>query len=524
MSNARRQAPEHESWAEKVPGLAGLIAAHARRSPDAPFLRWRDEMLSYGSADLLIRSVAQRLLAEDAAHGETGRIAVFSQNSPAAIILWLAAQAAGLTPVTLNREHRGEMLVDIVQRSAPSTIICDPQGAQVITEAAVSVGLSPIVVGVERMDDVAQLMLVGVAPLSEIDCQSAAAPATIMFSSGTTGISKGVVIPHGMFDAGSARLRDIWGVTEDDVFHCWLPWFHVAAQQDVFALAIRAGASVALFERFSLSKFWEQIQRSHATIFGGFVTVLEMLYAQPPAASDTEHFLRFGIAGHLPAALKCDFERRFNVPMLDAYGMSEAEPLTIPTLEPPVPTGSVGRANPDFEIEVQDPEGARVAAGKEGQIVFRALRPNVMMREYLDDAERTAAAYNGGWFRTGDLGRMDEEGNLFYRDRLSQFIRVSGENVSPQEVESVLMTHPEIVEAAVLGVPSSQGEHSVVAVIVARQQIDEKTLREWCEGRMAKFMIPSRMLFVDRIPRTPTSKVQRASLAELLNETTRKES
>ncbi|WP_217133840.1 class I adenylate-forming enzyme family protein [Leucobacter chinensis] len=501
-----------------VPGIAGQLARHARDTPERLFLTWYEERLSYGEADALVRGIAARLIAEDLANGRTGRIVIFLGNCPAAVIVWIAAQAAGLVPVTLNREHRGEVLTDVVTRSDPSVLVCDAEGSELLSEAGVFAEYAAMIVGTTGIHDVSLLVTPEALAISCIEPVPAAAPATVMFSSGTTGRSKGVVIPHGMFDAGPARLQEAWSVTADDVFHCWVPWFHVAAQQDVFALAIRAGACVALVEGFSLSRFWDQIRQSGATVFGGFVTVLEMLYAQPPSPTDTQHRLRFGIAGHIPGALKTRFEKRFGVPMVDAYGMSEAEPLTIPTLEPAVPLGSVGRENPDFELAVQDESGVNVAPGQEGQIVFKPVRPNVMMREYLDDPERSTAAWRNGWFLTGDLGFLDSSGNLFYRDRLSEFIRVRGENVSPQEVESVLMSHPEIREVAVLGVAAELGEHDVVALIVSNNSLESEELREWCNGRMAKFMIPKCFIATDRIPRTPTSKVQRAALAALLEQ------
>jgi crotonobetaine/carnitine-CoA ligase len=498
--------------------LAGWLNHWARLKPGQTFMTWQGICITYGEADRLVRIAAASLAELDRMHGATGRIVLFSQNCPAAIIVWLAAQAAGLVPVTLNRAQRGAILADVVHRSNPSVIVCDPEGVAILNESTGAGTLRIVTIGTAAVEELGEL---GREGQGEIDVPLRLDPArdgTIMFSSGTTGRSKGVVIPHGMFDAGPRQLQDAWRVTEADVFHCWAPWFHIAAQLDVFALALRSGASVALFPGFSLSRFWGQVRESGATVFGGFVSILEMLYAQEPGQRDRDHRLRFGIAGHIPAALRNSFQERFGVTMLDTYGMSEAEPLTIPRLGRHIPDGSCGPANPDFRIEIQDGEGRACPTGEEGEIVFRPLCDHVMMSGYLDEPERSRAAWRNRWFLTGDLGTMDSEGNVFFRDRKSEFIRVKGENVSPQEVESVLMGHPDIAEVAVVGVPSELGEHEILAIVVPRGALSGPDVQEWCSSRMAKFMIPRHIRVVAELPRTPTSKVQRSELRRLLED------
>lgn len=499
-----------------IVGLAGWLNHWARLQPERPFMTWQGTCITYAQADRLVRTAGASLARLDRQNGATGRIVLYSQNCPAAIIVWLAAQATGLVPVTLNRAHRGTILADVVGRSAPSVVVCDPEGVDILKASTGEGKLHIVSLGMSTADELGELLTQAGTAIDVPLRPDPGSDGTIMFSSGTTGRSKGVVIPHGMFDAGPKQLQEAWAVTETDVFHCWAPWFHIAAQLDVFALALRSGASVALFQSFSLSRFWDQIRDSGATIFGGFVSILEMLYAQEPDPRDREHRLRFGIAGHIPAALRSNFQNRFGVPMLDAYGMSEAEPLSIPRLDRPVPDGSCGRANPDFRVEIQDEEGRTCPAGEEGEIVFRPLSDHVMMSGYLDEPERFRAAWRNGWFLTGDLGTMDSDGNIFFRDRKSEFIRVRGENVSPQEVESVLMGHPGIAEVAVVGVASELGEHEILAIVVPRADLCAADLQEWCASRMAKFMVPRHIRMVAELPRTPTSKVQRSELHKLL--------
>lgn len=504
---------------DRPQGVAVALHRAACRDPEAPFLVWHGETISYGTADVRMREMATTLLRLDAAGGGTGRIAIYAENAPEAVLVWLAAQAASLVPVTLNRSQRGRVLTDVVARSRASVLCTDVEGAPLLQQALCKSGaIGPtqvLVIGDDLGVTGATVAEESSSPVEAPSPARAGDVATIMFSSGTTGTSKGVVIPHGMFEASSERLEEAWGITSDDVFHCWAPWYHVAAQVDVFAIAIRVGASIALFNGFSASRFWQQVHDSRATVFGGFVSVLEILYNQPESPLDRTHRLRMGVAGHIPRTLRSKFERRFGVPMLDAYGMSEAEPLTMPTIGANLPDGSCGPASADFELQIQDETGALCPPGVEGQITFRPRREFVMMLGYLDDPERTTQAWRGGWFLTGDLGVMDEAGLLYYRDRLADFIRVRGENVSPQEVESILVEHPGVAEAAAVGIPGELGEHDVKAVIVRRPGSPINDLPQWCERHMAKFMVPSRFQFVNELPRTPTNKVRRSELRDM---------
>lgn len=500
-------------------GLPALMVRSAERFPERPFLTWRGESTMYRDATEMMLRAGHALKNLDETTSGNGRIILYLGNCPEAVYAWLGCQAVGLEPVTLNNSQRGDVLADMVNRIGSSVVVTDRAGLGRLREAG-AVDEHSATLLTDHSEEGApsfgeHLRNISLDSDREVIDPDPESTASILFSSGTTGRSKAVVVPHGMFDAGTARLMESWKITEHDVFHSWAPYFHIAAQMDVFGIAIRAGASVAMFEGFSLSQFWDQIRACQATVFGGFVSILELLYAAEPTPDDLNHNLRMGIAGHIPASLRANFERRFGVRMVDAYGMSEAEPITAPGLDDDLPDGSCGRATSDFEVRIHDRNGEEVPFGELGQIVFRPLKPNVMMSGYLDDPDRTARSWRDGWFQTGDLGRMDSEGRIYFAERMADFIRVRGENVSPQEVETALLAYPGIVEVGVVGIPSELGEHDIKAVIVVADGTDLSGLFHWSRQRMAKFMVPRYVQIVDALPRTETSKIRREALRKL---------
>jgi crotonobetaine/carnitine-CoA ligase len=277
-------------------------------------------------------------------------------------------------------------------------------------------------------------------------------------------------------------------------------------------VAIEAGASVALFPRFSRSEFWSQISESGATGFLVFVSILEMLWAAEPSPADARHGARFAIVGHVPAGLGGKFEQRFGVELFDIYGLTEADPISLPRTGEEIPAGSCGKVNPDFDLRIWTADASEAPAGELGEIVVRPHLDGVMMRGYADEAGPGGAGWEGGWFRTGDIGRLDEDGFLYFAERKGDLIRVRGENVSPHEVELVLFEHPAILDVGVLGIDSALGEHEVKAFVVTRGGVLPDGLETWCEERMAKFMVPRHVVVVEELPRTDTGKVRRELL------------
>ena len=477
-----------------------LLAARVERTPEAPFLRWGRDRWTYREAwEESLRFAAWVDLRRG--EGAETRVASFLPNCPEAIWAWFGTLAAGATYVPLNRAHRGEILADMLARSGARVLVTDDEGLADLAGSPVEVvltdweevrALAPAVPAAPRPDDLAELM----------------------YTSGTTGRSKAVELSHNQLCRGAGWVAWSMEMAPEDVFHGWLPLYHVAGQVDTVLASVIGGGSVALNPTFSRSRFWEQVAESGATLFIGFSNVARLLYMLRPRSDDAESTLRAGVTGAMPARLSVDFEARFGVRLHDVYGMTEGEPMLLPEPGVETPPGSCGRPNPDLEVVVLDDRGRLAGAGEVGEIACRPRLPDVLTSAYEGDAEALAEATEGGWFHTGDLGRVDEEGFFYFVDRIKHSIRRRGENVSSWELETIVSSHPQVAEVCAIGVPSALGEEDVKAVVVAVAggEIDPAALRSWCEGRMAAFMVPRYVEVVATLPRAGTGKVMKEEL------------
>ena len=494
-----------------------VFRARAERTGDRTFLKWEDAAWSYAEAWEEVQRWAGFLRGLGAGQDPDGsRVAGYLHNRPETIWALLGAHAAGSVYVALNRRHKGAILADHLRRSRARILVTEASALDSIPDLAVT-GVRSLVV-VDRAS--------GRGWIGGDEARRAAPwagnepgpgdPATIMFTSGTTGRSKAAVIPHNQLCRGAANLAEAVEMTPDDVFHAWLPLFHIAGQLHVTMTTAIAGGVLGLVPRFSASRFWTEVRRSRATVISGLPAIARILWEKPVGAEEraaTSH-LRLGIFGPMTPELHRPLEERLGIRIADTYGMTEAEPLTVPVPGFVQPVGSCGVPGPDFEIRIAEEDGAAAATGERGEILARPRRRDVLFLGYEGDGEATRAVWRDGWFRTGDLAWQDEDGWVYYVDRLAHFIRRRGENVSAWELQRLIEEHPDVAEAFVLGVPSPMGEEEVKAVVVpvGGSEVDPAQLHAWCRGRMARFMVPHYIEVRDTMPHISVGKVDKEKL------------
>jgi carnitine-CoA ligase len=482
--------------------VPALLAARVERTPDAPFLRWQGSSWSYREAWREARRFAAWVEGRRAESPAT-RVASFLPNRPEALWAWFGTLATGATYMPLNRAHRGEVLADMLRRSRAQVLVTDAEGLADLPDLAGS----PV-----------EVVLSDWSELRACEPAEPAAPrpgdlAEVVYTSGTTGRSKAVELSHNQLCRGAGWVAWSLELRDGDVFHAWLPLFHLAGQVDAVLPTVMGGGAIALYPTFSRSRFWDQVAESGSTLMIGFPNVYQLLHSLPPREDDARNSLRAGVTGAMPVSFVASFEARFGLRVHDVYGMTEAEPMVLPEPGSRPPAGSCGRPNPDLEVVVLDPKGGSVT-GEVGEIACRARLPSVLTSGYEGDPEATAEATRDGWLRSGDLGRVDEDGFFYFADRIKHSIRRRGENISSWELEAVVAGHPAVAEACALGVPSPLGEEDVKVVVVppAGATVDPGELRSWCLDRMAAFMLPRYIEVAAALPRAETGKVMKEGL------------
>ncbi|MCM3767381.1 fatty acid--CoA ligase family protein [Neobacillus niacini] len=344
--------------------------------------------------------------------------------------------------------------------------------------------------------------------------------AIILYTSGTTGKPKGAMLTHKNLYSNASDVGAYLKINGNDRVITTLPMFHVFCLTVALNAPLINGATLLIAPKFSPKDIFQLAKDYQATVFAGVPTMYNFLYQSPEGNPEDLKTLRLCVSGgaSMPVALLKNFEEKFNVLISEGYGLSEASPVTcFNPLDRPRKAGSIGPSIVNVENKVVDELGEEVPVGQVGELIVRG--PNVM-KGYYKMPEETAAAIKNGWLYTGDMARMDEEGYFYIVDRKKDLIIVGGYNVYPREVEEVIYDHPDVVEVAVLGVPDpNQGEAVHAYVVSKRADLTEADLVSYCKEHLAKYKMPSAIVFLDELPKNTTGKILRRALRQQVTQT-----
>ncbi|MGW6456352.1 long-chain-fatty-acid--CoA ligase [Streptomyces sp. NPDC055078] len=475
---------------------------HAARSPGAPALRTDGSVWSY--AEVAGRADAFRARLSDAGVRPGSRVLLVAPTGPDFVFAYLGILAHGAVAVTVNPQCTSAELQYFLRDAGCALAVAAHETSDVLREAAAATGVAFWQTATEAA---------GPGPggrPGRVHEVTGGAAAVLLYTSGTTGRPKGAVLTHANLTAAAGIYAEVLGLRADDRVGTALPLFHVFGQVAVLLMAVHAGASVSLLHPFSGGAMLRMAAEHRLTVVSGVPTMWnEMLHADSPVRPDQLTGLRLAASGGaaLPREVMRAFEERFGTAILEGYALSEtsaAAAFNRPGRR--VREGSVGQALPGLRVTVLDDEGQPLPAGQVGEI---AVRGPVVTSGYWRRPEATAQATRNGWFRTGDMGRMDEEGYLWVVDRKKDMIIRGGYNVYPREIEEVLYEHPAVREAAVVGVPDDRLGEEVAAVVVLDplQAVEFEELRAWLARRLASYKLPRLYHTVPSLPRGSTGKL-----------------
>lgn len=504
-----------------------LLEERTTSFPHRTFLVFEDHAeriteFTYGDFFELVERCAQGLSLAGVGQGDF--VLVHLTNCPEFLVGLFAMAKLGAVMVPSNVANTTPEIQHLVKVARPVLAITEERYLSTVLEG-VSLSDRPVMIVVARNDFngagtfAGLLDAKGDSPRPRVSSDDLF---ELIFTSGTASKPKAVMLTHAnCLQAGLHSVNCLW-LDEGERCLTALPLFHVNAQAMSLFAALTVGGALVLIEEFRASKFWLQVRRHAATQTCLVAMQLRTILAQPPNPGDGDHRVRrLFYAINVSDAEKASFEERFNVTLINGYGCSEV--MTLLACSPVLGSRrwpSIGRPAVGRRILLITEDGREAAAGEVGEVVVEGTPGRDIMLGYYGDRDETQRALRNGRFYTGDSAHADDAGFLYFVDRKKNMIKRAGENVAAAEVEAVIVEHPAVLDACVIGVPDAIRDEAVVAVIVAERlsMPTSDEIIEYCTARLSKFKVPSFVFFVDELPKTSVGKIQRDQIIKTVGE------
>ena len=507
------------SWEKSLGEFLEIVTA---AYPDKAFVEIAGQQITYRQFMDRCRQAAGMFRSLGIGHGD--RVCLFLPNVPEVLYTWFGLSLLGGIAVTINTAYRRDEMAYILNNAEASALVAHQDLLDIATQAAdiapcvrhrLLVGGTPP----DGWEDYGALLSYA-APMLELPPVSPTDISMLQYTSGTTGNPKGVQVTHQMYVSAGQGFALWTQATPDDRFFTCLPYFHANAQYYSTMGTLASGATLIVQDRFSASRFWDQVREARATVVNFIGMMMPVLAKNDPQPDDADNTVRlfYGSPAFSPEFLS-EFEQRFGTDIIVGFGMTETCYGTIEAIRGERRPNSSGqpRKHPDaaFEntVRIVDDSGNPVANGQPGEITIR--NPATMAGYWRNEAE-TGASLRDGWLFTGDLGWLDDDNYLYFVDRKKDVIRRRGENISSQEVEDVIKSHEHVLDCAIIAVPSELGEDEVKAYITPRPGASPQPedVIYWCADRLAYFKVPRYIEIRDELPRTPSLRVRKDVLRQ----------
>jgi long-chain acyl-CoA synthetase len=495
-------------WRE-IMNLATNVERSALFFPDRPAVSEAGIEISYGQLNDRSNRIATGLMKIGVRAGD--RVALCAPNSADWIAFYFGVLKAGAVAVTLSSLLKRDELTLLVNHSKPRVIFTADDKLDDLENLRGSAGIEKTICP-QGDATLEQVVNMGIGSFKAVD-RDRTDTAAVLYTGGTTGMPKGVMLSHENINAGSHNVAFYERSSETDRGLCFLPFNHVFGQIHIMNATILSSGCVELLPKYDLDRVLEVTSAGRVTKFFAVPTIytrLLMLEGLKQKLGSIRY--SFSAAASMPSEIVRQWKEQTSLTIHESYGLTESATAVTYNHYFRHVVGSVGDSVAGVEVQIRDSQGNRLGDGGEGEICVRG--PNIM-RGYLDNPEETEKAFwTGGWFRTGDIGVFDEDSYLYIVDRLKDMIITGGENVYPREVEEVIYTVPEVQECAVIGLPDEQWGERVTACVVPRpgQSVTVENLTAFLKARLSGFKVPKEYQIVDELPKSAAGKILKREL------------